>query len=483
MEPRVLHHPNPSSQEERGGQRMWSGSRRSQHTLRRPHDHEDGAGHRFRPQPSQFSWTTQRWATPMHMGMPMEDGPMPPYGAQPEYFYHHPGGMLPPGHPGGPPGHPAHPPGHPGHPGPGYGHPGGMPGQMPPQQHFVEPEPPMPGAPPFMFGANGPVPPHGAGPGQGPPGVPPHLMFRQIPQQSMPQPPFLEYRLQEMNRRLYSFHNSPYHLNQADIAQWWEAFAHEFFDDDAKMTIALFDVTEMVPRKYTIGRLLIPRFYRKIFENGVREMFYVVRTPAQERINPQQWGMCALDCENVLMVTRHDRPVPSEVHTECRLFVEFSPFEESVGYRIRHWAIELRSCQEFYKVPKDGSMENSPELFKTGVTRSGLPQEALHYLKMCLILEPMQIIMHHSKATSAPPQQTLRTILFNQRRTQQQHTPLPGGMLNEPSLSVPSTPTEEPGTKKPPRKRTRKTTANSAASNNTTNPSPKKRWCRRRCSS
>jgi hypothetical protein len=45
-----------------------------------------------------------------------------------------------------------------------------------------------------------------------------------------------------------------------------------------------------------------------------------------------------------------------KVHTDCRLFVEFSPFEESVGYRIRHWAIELRTSQEFYRMPKDGSM-------------------------------------------------------------------------------------------------------------------------------
>lgn len=62
-----------------------------------------------------------------------------------------------------------------------------------------------------------------------------------------------------------------------------------------------------------VGRTLIPRFYRTIFDSGVCELYYVVRTTAVERINPQQWGLCALDCDNVLMVTRHDRPIQAEV--------------------------------------------------------------------------------------------------------------------------------------------------------------------------
>src|SRR4051794_10316822 len=84
-----------------------------------------------------------------------------------------------------------------------------------------------------------------------------------------------------------------------------------------------------------ISRLLIPRFYRTIFSSGVTELFYLMRSPAQERMHNQQFGVCAMDCENVLMVTRYEKPIPAEVHTECRLWIEFAPFDEGAGYRIR----------------------------------------------------------------------------------------------------------------------------------------------------
>lgn len=32
-----------------------------------------------------------------------------------------------------------------------------------------------------------------------------------------------------------------FQIQEKDHAQWWDAFAHEFFDDDAKMSFLLFD--------------------------------------------------------------------------------------------------------------------------------------------------------------------------------------------------------------------------------------------------
>lgn len=32
-----------------------------------------------------------------------------------------------------------------------------------------------------------------------------------------------------------------FQIQEKDHGQWWDAFAHEFFDDDAKMSFLLFD--------------------------------------------------------------------------------------------------------------------------------------------------------------------------------------------------------------------------------------------------
>lgn len=68
---------------------------------------------------------------------------------------------------------------------------------------------------------------------------------------NFPQPPFLEYRLQEMNRRLYTFSNTQASLSAEDHCQWWEAFAHEFFDDAARMTLEVFDEGAMCNKRYS----------------------------------------------------------------------------------------------------------------------------------------------------------------------------------------------------------------------------------------
>lgn len=60
-----------------------------------------------------------------------------------------------------------------------------------------------------------------------------------------------------------------------------------------------------------IGRLLIPRYFRSIFESGVKEMFYVIRTPSREQAGGP-WTI-VLDCDNVLLVSKHEKPVLSEV--------------------------------------------------------------------------------------------------------------------------------------------------------------------------
>ncbi|VDM38835.1 unnamed protein product [Toxocara canis] len=377
-----------------------------------------------------------------------------------QHVYTPPAGSM-----GGPPPpdyYQAMPPGY--QPGPMPPHGGPAPQQAPPHQ-FIEPEPPHSpyvGQPSHMQQHN-------------------HMMmrYRHMPpmgppshHQGPPPPSQLEFRLHEMNRRLFIFSNSG--IQDKDHAQWWDAFAHEFFDDDAKMSFVIFD--EQNPghhHRYTIGRMLIPRYFRSIFESGVKEMFYVIRTPAREQAGGP-WAM-VLDCDNVLLVSKHEKPVLSEsdlsqVHTECKLMCEFM-FDETYGYRIRQWNIELRHCQEF--VLRDVNMlqdSETQEKLKMSITRTGMTQITLNYLKLCVILEPMQVLMSQSKSHNIPPRESLKQTLFQahakmqqyqQHHQQQQMAITAMGSMNPPHV-MPQTPVEEPTSKKP-RKRTRKTAAGGGA--------------------
>lgn len=376
-----------------------------------------------------------------------------------------------------------------GHPHPDYYYQGGPPPSVsnphyapsphqplpPPQHQFVEPDIPQNS---YMSPHQGAVmPPH---PGTPQPQQPMLIRFRHMPMMAPPwphpYPPFLEYRLNEMNRRLYQFYvtNVPLHDHQ----QWWDAFSHEFFDDDAKLTIIpLNDEYSDMPRKqYTLSRLLIPRYFRTLFDSGVKEMSYVMRSEGFECMSRSQPGACALECESVLIVTRHEKPVPAQVQTECRMLIEFAPFATAPhesSYRIKNWRIELKGCQEF--ISKDINVDNeTQESLRHGITKSGLPHGALEYLKLCTILEPMQILMRESQTENLTPCGALKRILFNHyTKTHQQQPHLetpqptmnpmgPMGPLNPPPM-LPQPPVEEPTTKKPARKRVRNNAKNNAA--------------------
>jgi hypothetical protein len=233
---------------------------------------------------------------------------------------------------------------------------------------------------------------HPGVPGQHP-GVPMMRAIQMNPSMMFP-PPYLEYRLHEINRRLYSFTKTKSAMSPDDLHKWWDAFAQEFYEDNGCMTIIMNDPTDRSPRRYSIGRQLIPRFYRTAFDNGMQELFYECRSPVREGNPYTPYAPMSLECDDMLMVTHHDRPIPCEVHTECRLFVEFGPYSEACGYRIKHWMIDMRHSRESFMFPTDQPM--SPEmqdLIRRGVTRMGLPSQVVHYLKMCLIIEPMQPIM------------------------------------------------------------------------------------------
>ncbi|OQV23850.1 LIM domain-binding protein 2 [Hypsibius exemplaris] len=236
----------------------------------------------------------------------------------------------------------------------------------------------------------------GGGPGGGGPGM-----------MVQPGPPLIslpESRIQEMNKRLL--------LRAEDCDNlWWDCFASDFFEDDARVIIRMGmegDQTPQGPRQYSIGRSLIPRFFRSYFEGGVIELQYQLRHPRESF----HQGIIILDCENAVQETTHCKPTFAKVYAEGRLIIQFTNDELM---RIRSWVFAIRSHREY--VPRNTlSMQHDPmflDQHSKNITVSGLNIGTLNFLRLCLILEPMQQIMARNKAYSLPPRDCLSSILFD----------------------------------------------------------------------
>ena len=94
-----------------------------------------------------------------------------------------------------------------------------------------------------------------------------HLSHHLLPAHLQP-----ELRLYELNKRLASRPEQP--EAQAEGA-WWEAFASEFFDEDATLSVRNV-LDDNVAKNFTISRTLIPRFFRSICEGGVTDLHFGV---------------------------------------------------------------------------------------------------------------------------------------------------------------------------------------------------------------
>jgi hypothetical protein len=58
-----------------------------------------------------------------------------------------------------------------------------------------------------------------------------------------------------------------------------------------------------------IGRTLIPRYFRSIFEGGVTDLYFILKHPKESFHNTT----IVLDCEQALMVTHHGKPMFTKV--------------------------------------------------------------------------------------------------------------------------------------------------------------------------
>ncbi|XP_021939192.1 LIM domain-binding protein 2 isoform X3 [Zootermopsis nevadensis] len=292
--------------------------------------------------------------------------------------------------------------GRPGSSGPPFVPPGGgNPHFASPGQPFGGPQFGIPPGSPYGHGPShpipGPIPAHGMMPGQipGPTPVDRIDQGRHAPYFGQP-----DYRMYELNKRLQQ------RTEESDNL-WWDAFATEFFEDEATLTLTF--CLEDGPKRYTIGRTLIPRYFRSIFEGGVTDLYYNLKHPKESFHTTS----VTMDCDQCTMVTHHGKPMFTKVCTEGRLILECTFDDLS---RIKSWHFAVRSHREL--VPRSVfSMhtQQDPSMLDQlakNITRHGITNSTLNYLRLCVILEPMQELMSRHKAYALSPRDCLKTTLF-----------------------------------------------------------------------
>ncbi|KAF7283866.1 hypothetical protein GWI33_022900 [Rhynchophorus ferrugineus] len=270
-----------------------------------------------------------------------------------------------------------------------------------------------------LVGASGPTGPHHHQRLSGPcTPVPPHLhgdpfycspfgnpYYRSLPVPRRHTPYFgqPDYRIYELNKRLQQ--RTEVRIDSDNL--WWDAFATEFFEDDASLTLAF--CLEDGPKRYTIGRTLIPRYFRSIFEGGVTELYYNMKHPKESFHNTS----ITLDCDLCTMVTHHGKPLFTKVCTEGRLILEFT-FDDLM--RIKSWHFAVRTHRELIPRSVVGMhSQQDPSMLEQlskNITRQGITNSTLNYLRLCVILEPMQELMSRNKAYALSPRDCLKTTLF-----------------------------------------------------------------------
>eukprot|EP00095_Tigriopus_kingsejongensis_P010754 maker-scaffold277_size226016-snap-gene-1.29 protein:Tk10754 transcript:maker-scaffold277_size226016-snap-gene-1.29-mRNA-1 annotation:"lim domain-binding" len=99
-----------------------------------------------------------------------------------------------------------------------------------------------------------------------------------------------------------------------------------------------------------------------------------------------------------------------QVYTDGRLIVEFT-FDDMM--RIRSWHFAVRNHREM--IPRSILAMQEPgmvESLSKDITRQGMTSTTLNYLRLCVILEPMQELMSRHKAYALNPRDCLKTTLF-----------------------------------------------------------------------
>ena len=99
--------------------------------------------------------------------------------------------------------------------------------------------------------------------------------------------------------------------------QWWEMFVNQFFEDDAILTLSI-SLDEEIKRfskktnlffhvehlSLDVNRILIPRFFRTLFEGDVQEVYFLFKHSKETVHHP----LITFDCENGSMIMQVGKP-------------------------------------------------------------------------------------------------------------------------------------------------------------------------------
>ncbi|CAF3845488.1 unnamed protein product [Adineta steineri] len=333
-----------------------------------------------------------------------------------------------------------------------------LPGSQPPSQiqqppsHLIHPPPPHHHHPGVNTGRIPIMPPRDLH-------FPPQHMRSFRPSLPPHPPPSPEYRMHDLNKRLSM------RPEECD-SQFWDAFVNEFFEEDATLTIAI--CLEDGPKRFSIGRVLIPRFFRTLFDGGVNEVYFQLKQTKEIFHNPT----LSLDCEQASMITCFGKPPHIKVCTDGHLILEYT-FDDLM--RIKSWHFAIKQFRELIPRSIVAIPADNPgylDQLSKNLTRSGLTSVMLNFLRLCEILEPMQELMSRHKTTTFSPRDCLKTILHQRWSKTCSEIPLsPSFQTTLPCQTVLATDTRPPP--KPRRKR-KATAANNATTpgnnNNTNNP-------------
>lgn len=111
------------------------------------------------------------------------------------------------------------------------------------------------------------------------------------------------------------------------------------------------------------------------------------------------------------MIMSITRPIPAHVIVDAQFTLGFT-IDELM--RIRTWTFQIRSHRELILRSMLGVQD--PAMFdqlSKNVTRTGIPATTLHFLRLCVILEPMQELMSRQKFQNISPRDCLRNIVMN----------------------------------------------------------------------
>ncbi|CAF0711489.1 unnamed protein product [Brachionus calyciflorus] len=259
---------------------------------------------------------------------------------------------------------------------------------------------------------------------------PPQMPTTQVINLPLPLQP--EYKIYEMNKRLSNRPdqlllpvNHP-HYDPNISYLWYDSFVNEFFDENAKLTIKNVTDENGNIKHYTLSRSMIPRFFRSFSDGSCTELnFQILRghiinvqtisnNGSHHQIIFYESDPCILNC-------KLGKPMYAKVCTEGKLLLECilepsSQQQQASGsiifdsIKIKHFTFMINRHQEL--VPRSTICmlqdPNQLEQLSTNITRMGLTQQTLKYLKICSVLEPMQELMLKHRLTGLTPRDCLR---------------------------------------------------------------------------